>query len=126
MNDNADYSNEEADDSDDYQKENGDDDHLSFYSSHGAREQTVDLSSSDQQRIIIHVDLDAFYAQVEALRHPHLAHRPIAVQQWNSLIAVGYSARKFGVTRFLSVAEALKVYIYIYIYIFLCELLGSF
>jgi hypothetical protein len=61
-------------------------------------------------RVILHIDLDAFYAQVasasplnlqvEEHRHPELAGRPIAVQQWNSLIAVGYAARKFGVKRF--------------------------
>jgi DNA polymerase eta len=35
--------------------------------------------------------------------------QPLAVQQWSGLIAVNYPARKFGVTRFLDLAEAKKV-----------------
>ena len=34
---------------------------------------------------------------------------PLAVQQWAGLIAVNYPARKFGVTRFLDLAEAKKL-----------------
>lgn len=35
--------------------------------------------------------------------------QPLAVQQWSGLIAVNYPARKFGVTRFLDLAEAKKL-----------------
>jgi hypothetical protein len=43
----------------------------------------------DTSRVIIHLDLDAFYAQVEAARIAvDLAHRALGVEQWHSLIAV--------------------------------------
>eukprot|EP00049_Salpingoeca_infusionum_P015528 m.303348 g.303348 ORF g.303348 m.303348 type:complete len:882 (+) comp15892_c1_seq13:69-2714(+) len=57
-------------------------------------------------RLILHVDLDGFYAQVEEHRHPELAGRPLAVQQWQGLIAINYVAKNAGVTRFMNIAEA--------------------
>ncbi|KAG7393074.1 hypothetical protein PHYPSEUDO_012409 [Phytophthora pseudosyringae] len=50
-------------------------------------------------RVIIHLDLDCFYAQVEQRRLRIPDGRPVAVQQWGSLLAVNYDARKFGVER---------------------------
>ncbi|GLI67303.1 hypothetical protein VaNZ11_011489, partial [Volvox africanus] len=60
-------------------------------------------------RVIIHVDLDAFYCQVEQKRHDIPREVPCAVQQWDGLIAVNYAARAAGVTRHMRVAEAKKV-----------------
>ncbi|CAI5709930.1 unnamed protein product [Hyaloperonospora brassicae] len=50
-------------------------------------------------RVIVHLDLDCFYAQVEQRRLKIPDGQPIAVQQWGSLLAVNYDARKFGVVR---------------------------
>ena len=58
---------------------------------------------------MIHVDLDAFYCQVEAKRLGIPRDQPLAVQQWDGLIAVSYAARAAGVTRHMRVREALKV-----------------
>ncbi|RKP19533.1 DNA/RNA polymerase [Rozella allomycis CSF55] len=58
--------------------------------------------------IIIHLDLDCFYCQVEQLRLQIPSSTPLAVQQWQSLIAVNYAARKNGVQRHMSVTEALE------------------
>eukprot|EP01116_Phalansterium_solitarium_P000627 TRINITY_DN1045_c0_g1_i1.p1 TRINITY_DN1045_c0_g1~~TRINITY_DN1045_c0_g1_i1.p1 ORF type:complete len:485 (-),score=128.18 TRINITY_DN1045_c0_g1_i1:655-2109(-) len=55
---------------------------------------------------IIHVDMDAFYAQVEGRRLGIESTAPLCVQQWNGLIAVNYAARKAGVTRFMRISEA--------------------
>lgn len=82
-------------------------------------------------KVIAHVDLDAFYAQVEIQRDPdRLANRPVGVIQYNpwgdlrtltptddrimndsngSLIAVGYLARDAGVKRNHSGLEARKL-----------------
>ncbi|RLN92063.1 hypothetical protein BBJ28_00009761 [Nothophytophthora sp. Chile5] len=64
---------------------------------------------SSGSRVIIHLDLDCFYAQVEQRRLKIPAGQPVAVQQWGSLLAVNYTARKFGVERgkFLSYHEML-------------------
>ena len=51
-------------------------------------------------RAVALLDLDAFYTQVERERLGLDEDVPLAVQQWNSLIAVSYSARALGVSRF--------------------------
>lgn len=60
------------------------------------------------RRVIIHLDLDCFYAQVEQRRLNLSADEPIAVQQWGSLLAVNYVARKFGVLRGLFTLQTLS------------------
>jgi hypothetical protein len=39
------------------------------------------------KRVILHIDLDCFYAQVEHLRLHIPLTVPLAVRQWNNLIA---------------------------------------
>ncbi len=56
-------------------------------------------------RCIIHIDLDAFYAQVESKRLGLSPDIPLCVQQWNSLIAVNYAARALGISRFGRASE---------------------
>lgn len=57
-------------------------------------------------RIILHIDLDCFYAAVEHVRLGIPRAVPLAVQQWEGLIAVNYAARAAGVIRHDRVAEA--------------------
>ncbi|KAL8666064.1 MAG: hypothetical protein Q9202_001801 [Teloschistes flavicans] len=60
-------------------------------------------------RVIAHVDLDAFYAQCEGVRLGIAEDQPLAVQQWQGLIAINYPARKFGLTRHITITEAQKL-----------------
>ncbi|KAK1047435.1 DNA-directed DNA polymerase eta rad30 [Friedmanniomyces endolithicus] len=57
-------------------------------------------------RVIAHIDLDAFYAQCETVRLGIDPTKPLAVQQWQGLIAINYPARAFGLTRHVTIAEA--------------------
>ncbi|KAF2822901.1 DNA/RNA polymerase [Ophiobolus disseminans] len=59
-------------------------------------------------RVIAHVDLDAFYAQCETVRLGIDPSLPLAVQQWQGLIAINYPARAFGLGRHVTSTEALK------------------
>lgn len=63
-------------------------------------------STATPLRAIAHIDLDAFYAQCEMVRLGTPRDTPLAVRQWDSLIAVNYAARPFGITRMLSATEA--------------------
>ena len=60
-------------------------------------------------RVIAHIDLDAFYAQCEGIRLGIAENQPLAVQQWQGLIAINYPARDFGLTRHITITEAKKL-----------------
>ncbi|KXJ90562.1 impB/mucB/samB family protein [Microdochium bolleyi] len=66
-------------------------------------------STSSPLRVISHIDLDAFYAQCEMVRLGVSEDQPLAVQQWQGLIAVNYPAREFGIGRHCNVTEAKKL-----------------
>ena len=58
-------------------------------------------------KVIVHLDLDCFYAQVEAVRLGIDCRTvPFVVSQWGNLIAVNYPARAAGIIRFDTVATA--------------------
>mmetsp|Transcript_2288 Transcript_2288/g.4425 ORF Transcript_2288/g.4425 Transcript_2288/m.4425 type:complete len:558 (-) Transcript_2288:2825-4498(-) len=62
-----------------------------------------------KSRVIIHMDLDCFYCQVEARRLNIPPEVPLACQQWFGLIATNYPARAAGVTRFTNIAKAKEI-----------------
>lgn len=88
--------------------------------------------TSHTERVVVLVDMDCFYCQVEEKLNPQLAGKPIAVVQYNawrgggqviygnvfiiyfyvniiySIIAVNYPARDRGVTRHMRGNEAKK------------------
>ncbi|KAM3611762.1 uncharacterized protein V6R79_023786 [Siganus canaliculatus] len=53
--------------------------------------------SRDLSRVIVHVDMDAFYAAVEMRDCPELKDKPMAVGGMSMLSTSNYHARKFGV-----------------------------
>ena len=65
--------------------------------------------TSTPLRVVAHIDLDAFYAQCEMVRLGTSRRTPLAVRQWDSLIAVNYPARDSGISRMISAREAKKL-----------------
>nr|XP_016850726.1 PREDICTED: DNA polymerase iota [Anolis carolinensis] len=63
-------------------------------------------TESSQNRIIVHLDLDCFYAQVEMICNPELKGKPLGVQQKYIVVTCNYEARSFGVNKLMSVKEA--------------------
>ncbi|POS86720.1 hypothetical protein EPUL_002463 [Erysiphe pulchra] len=71
--------------------------------------QLAQSSTNCPLRVIAHVDLDAFYAQCEMVRLGVPETQPLAVQQWQGLIAINYAAREFGLSRHVNVTDAKKL-----------------
>lgn len=71
-----------------------------------ALHQLANYSATTPLRCIAHIDLDAFYAQCEMVRLGVPEDRPLAVQQWQGLIAINYPARAYGLNRHVTIQEA--------------------
>ena len=67
----------------------------------------------EQQRFIVHIDMDAFFASVEQMDNPKTAGRPLIVggnpEGRGVVAACSYEARKFGIHSAMSGANALKL-----------------
>jgi DNA polymerase-4 len=69
---------------------------------------SVDSSSAP----ILHIDLDAFFASVELLDRPEIAHLPVVVAGRSArsvVTAANYPARKFGVRSAIPLSQALRL-----------------
>lgn len=58
--------------------------------------------------VLCHIDVNSFYAQVEQVRCGYTKDDPVVCVQWQSLIAVSYSAKKYGITRMDTIQDAMK------------------
>ncbi|XP_041756602.1 DNA polymerase iota [Coregonus clupeaformis] len=58
------------------------------------------------QRVILHFDLDCFYAQVEMIRNPALRNVPLGIQQKYIIVTCNYVARDLGLTKLMLVTDA--------------------
>ncbi|XP_068576890.1 DNA polymerase iota [Cebidichthys violaceus] len=64
--------------------------------------------STPAHRVILHFDLDCFYAQVEMIRNPALREVPLGIQQKYIIVTCNYVARDQGVTKLMSVTDAME------------------
>ncbi|XP_020289889.1 DNA polymerase eta isoform X2 [Pseudomyrmex gracilis] len=66
------------------------------------------------KRIVVLIDMDCFFCQVETKLQPQYQGHPLAVVQYNQwkmgkIIAVNYEARKYGITRHMRGKEAKEI-----------------
>lgn len=58
--------------------------------------------------VLCHIDVNSFYAQVEQVRCGYTKDDPVVCVQWQSLIAVSYAAKQYGITRMDTIQNALE------------------
>ena len=78
----------------------------------GSMPGAADSSPTPPRHVIAHLDLDAFYASVELLRHPELRGKPVIVSGSGPRAVVTtatYEARKFGVGSAMPTSRALRL-----------------
>lgn len=69
---------------------------------------TTQQSPLPHQRVILHFDLDCYYAQVEMIKNPALRNVPLGIQQKNIIVTCNYVARQQGVTKLMFVTDAME------------------
>lgn len=72
-------------------------------------ESTFGLSEEQHSNVIIHIDIDCFYAQVEEIRDPTLRNRPVGIQQKNIVVTCNYVARTYGIKKLMLLTDALRL-----------------
>uniref|UniRef100_A0A8C9PVH7 UmuC domain-containing protein n=1 Tax=Spermophilus dauricus TaxID=99837 RepID=A0A8C9PVH7_SPEDA len=77
-----------------------------FFACCAAVHDQVVPTQNSSSRVIIHVDLDCFYAQVEMISNPELKDKPLGVQQKYLVVTCNYEARELGVTKLMNVRDA--------------------
>jgi DNA polymerase-4 len=78
----------------------------------GSNRQVSATSVDSSTATILHVDLDAFFASVELLDRPEIAHLPVVVAGRSArsvVTAANYPARKFGVRSAIPLSQALRL-----------------
>lgn len=60
------------------------------------------------ERLILHYDMDAFYASVEIRDNPHLKNKPVIIGR-SVVTTCNYEARKYGLHSAMSISEAKKL-----------------
>ena len=74
---------------------------------------TLEERPGDQERIILHLDLDAFFAGVEEAADPNLRGKPVFVvghsMKSGVVLTANYEARKYGVKTGMALFEAKKL-----------------
>ncbi|CAM9926623.1 unnamed protein product, partial [Hapterophycus canaliculatus] len=61
-------------------------------------------------RVVLHVDLDSFFVQVERSLNPTLIGKPMCVFQHADVVAVSYEARKLGVKKHMPTTTIRREY----------------
>lgn len=72
-------------------------------------EEMLEISENLHPNVIIHVDFDYYYAQVEEVIQPDLVNKPVGIKQRYHIVTCNYKAREYGIRKMTLTDEALKL-----------------
>lgn len=72
-------------------------------------ESTFGVSNEQHTNVIIHIDIDCYYAQVEEIRDKSLRDKPVGIQQKNIVVTCNYVARSYGIKKLMLLTDALRL-----------------
>ncbi|KAL7631019.1 UNVERIFIED_CONTAM: hypothetical protein RMT77_018693 [Armadillidium vulgare] len=64
----------------------------------------------EHPNVILHFDIDCFYAQVEMVRNPTLKDKPLGIKQKSFMVTCNYAARSLGVSKTMRISEVTKAF----------------
>lgn len=70
---------------------------------------SLEDNAHEHRRVIIHLDIDCYYAQVEEILDPQLRTKPVGIQQNRCIVTSNYVARGFGVQKMMVLADAKRL-----------------
>lgn len=65
-------------------------------------------ATQKHDRVIVHIDIDCFYAQVEMILDPSLRGKPVGIKQKNIVVTCNYEARALGIEKLMSLKTAVE------------------
>lgn len=63
---------------------------------------------ANHPNVVLHLDIDYFYAQVEEVLNPELKSKPFGIQQGLNIVTCNYIARSFGIKKWRPMKECLE------------------
>jgi len=63
----------------------------------------------EHPNVILHIDFDCYYAQIEQVMNPQLKGKPFGVKQRFHVVTTNYIARSLGITKMMLISDALKI-----------------
>lgn len=71
-------------------------------------DEMLEISDYLHPKVIIHVDFDCYYAQVEEVLNPELKSKPMGIKQRFHIVTSNYKARDYGIKKMDLISDALK------------------
>lgn len=67
-----------------------------------------EIANNIHPKVVIHVDFDYYYAQVEEIMNPELKNKPIGIKQRFHIVTSNYKAREFGIKKMDLISDAVR------------------
>ena len=67
-----------------------------------------EIANNIHPKVVIHVDFDYYYAQVEEVLNPELKNKPVGIKQRFHIVTCNYKAREYGIKKMDLISDATR------------------